>query len=389
MIFAWLYREWGGAEIQLVEIARRAPSGWNVTVVAPSATDRSLREMWDGIADRWVDVGHLDMAPPRSVRHRVARRLNDARVGDGFVRALADLPAGVPVHVDVPPWSLPVTLWRIAHRRPVLLTWHTPLEPPTATLRRLRLALALRFVGRRRNVHVSAASAAARRDAARWFRLPESSIDVLRAGFDPDEIDEIVVDPDEPEPTSAPETDHVLVGVGALVERKGVDVALRAVAALRENGYRVRLVWIGDGIARAELEALRRELGLDAVVDLRRPTRGKANRTELLGAVARADVYVQPSRVDGLPIATIEAMALGRPVVATDVGAVTELEDGVTVVRPDDPHALTAAVAALLDDPAARRSAGSSARTFVRQHFDMDAVAPRAFECYERLADAP
>lgn len=172
--------------------------------------------------------------------------------------------------------------------------------------------------------------------------------------------------------------DSVLLTLGALVERKGHDLALRAAAELASGGRDVRLWIAGEGPARESLEALAAELGL-------------GERARLLGAradvpdlLAAADVFLMPSRAEGLGVAALEAMAAGRPVVATRVGglgeAVQHERTGLLIERPDA-ALLAAALARLLDDPAlaSRLGAAGPARITERYH------ASRMCAAYEAL----
>jgi glycosyltransferase involved in cell wall biosynthesis len=143
--------------------------------------------------------------------------------------------------------------------------------------------------------------------------------------------------------------------IGRLDSQKGYDVLLQSLADLPDVGA----VIVGDGPERLRLEILAAELGV-------------AERVEFLGRRADArdfltafDVFVLPSRFEGFPLVLLEAMLARLPVVATDVGSVTEaVRDGVTglVVQPDDPRALAQAIRTLLDDPEKRRTLGEAGR---------------------------
>ncbi len=391
--FAWLYTAWGGAEIQLLHLARHAPEGTQITVIAPRATDETLRALWSAVAHRWIDVDHHIAVSEHVVSargparlHRLAQRLRrgaDAvRAGFEFRRAVRSLPADAVVHVDIPPWSACCALAAVARTRPVVLCWHTPLPP--ATSRRAQLVTAkTRLLGRVRGFDVVAASEPARLDAARVFGRDRSDIMLLPAGYDPDEIE--AVEPSEAD--EAVEASDLVVGVGAMVTRKGVDIAIEAVRRLHDRGRVVRLIWLGDGDQRATLEREVRRYGLGDLIELRPPDRSTTHRIDVLRTVARSAVYVQPSRVDGLPIAVLEAMALGRPVIATKIGAMSELDggSGITWVPVDDPDALADALAALLDDPRQRHALGRHGRAFVEGRYDMRRAAPTAFDHDARL----
>jgi colanic acid/amylovoran biosynthesis glycosyltransferase len=147
--------------------------------------------------------------------------------------------------------------------------------------------------------------------------------------------------------------------VAGLRDYKGHTHLLRAVDRLRAQGRRLVVDLIGDGELREGLEAESRALGLaDAVA-----FHGARPSAEVVTAMERADVFVLPSvitasgKMEGLPVALMEAMAREVPVVATAISAIPELvEDGVTglLVPPEDPEALAAALARLADDPELR-----------------------------------
>lgn len=389
--FAWLYTAWGGAEVQLLHLARHAPDGTDITVIAPRSTDGTLRALWSEIPHRWVDVDrHITVTDEElsdrgrgtlltRVTWRIRRAADTFGAGLEFRRAAQTLPAGVVVHVDIPPWSAFAALAAVARTRPVVLTWHTPM--PRAGGWRERLVTArLKLLGRVPGFAVVAASEPARLDAMRVFGLDRSDIAVIPAGFDPDEIAAVESD----------EQPDLVVGTGAVVERKAVDVAVEAVRRLRDAGHDVRLIWLGDGDERAAVERRVEALGLRSSIEIRPASPLPTHRVELLQTMAQAAVYVQPSRVDGLPVAVLEAMALGRPVVATRIGAMSELDDdtGVTWVPVDDPDALADALAELLADPDRRHAIGRRGQEAVEERYDMRRAAPAAFAHYAHLRAA-
>lgn len=389
--FAWLYTAWGGAEVQLLHLARHAPDGTDITVIAPRSTDGTLRALWSEIPHRWVDVDHhitvtdevLTDRGRGTLFNRVARRTRRAadtfRAGLEFRRAARTLPADVVVHVDIPPWSAVVALAAVARTRPVVLTWHTPMPQPGGWRERIVTAK-LKFLARMPGFAVFAASEPARLDAMRVFGLDRSAIPVVPAGFDPEEIASVEAD----------EQPDLVVGTGAVVERKAVDVAVEAVRRLHDRGRPVRMIWLGDGDRRAAVEQRVEALGLGSSVEIRPASHASTHRIDLLQTVAQAAVYVQPSRLDGLPVAVLEAMALGRPVVATNVGAMAELDDdtGVTWIPVDDPDALADALAELLADPERRRAIGRRGRAAVGERYDMRRAAPAAFAHYAHILTA-
>jgi colanic acid/amylovoran biosynthesis glycosyltransferase len=115
--------------------------------------------------------------------------------------------------------------------------------------------------------------------------------------------------------------DSRLVVVGNLVPRKGHLVLIDAVSALTSSGVALELVVIGDGPMRPEIEKSVARLGLQRSVTLR----GRVDEDDLRDAIRSSRALVMPSFAEGLPVAVMEALALGRPVIATHVGGIPDL----------------------------------------------------------------
>jgi glycosyltransferase involved in cell wall biosynthesis len=114
-----------------------------------------------------------------------------------------------------------------------------------------------------------------------------------------------------------------LICVGALEDwRKGPDTALRAVSQLRSKNFNVSLTWIGDGRNRTSVEKMTNDLNLNNAVNFRgHLPSGEA----IFKALDEADIFILPTRGEGLPRAMIEAMSRGLVCVGSDVGGIPEL----------------------------------------------------------------
>jgi len=174
--------------------------------------------------------------------------------------------------------------------------------------------------------------------------------------------------------------------LGRLEEAKGVFDLLDACALLAPRYPGLRLVLGGEG----DVERVRRRaagLGLAGQVELP----GWIGPAERAAELARAAVFCLPSHAEGLPMAVLEAMAAGRAVVATRVGAIPELiEDGVNglLVPPHDVSLLSAALASVLHDDALRGRLGARARETVERHYSTRAVGARLGQIYHELEGA-
>jgi len=147
-------------------------------------------------------------------------------------------------------------------------------------------------------------------------------------------------------------------------------------------GRRLRLVIVGDGPLRANLEAETAALGLAGQVSF---TGARSDTPELLRTL---DVFVLPSLNEGISNTILEAMSTGLPVVAARVGGNPELvAEGVTggLYDPADPAGLEGALLPYLTDPDLRRAHGAAGRRRVVQNFSLDAMVQRYLDLYDEL----
>ncbi|MEV4756629.1 glycosyltransferase [Micromonospora sp. NPDC049559] len=169
-----------------------------------------------------------------------------------------------------------------------------------------------------------------------------------------------------------------LVSVGSLEQLyKGIDTLLEALARLAATGLPLRLTHVGDGRYRPQLERLAARLGLaDRVTFTGRLPAGPRVRERL----DDADLFVLPSRAEGLPRALIEAMARALPAVATNVGGIPELLPAAELVPPESPVTLAEAIRQLVADPARLRT--SSARNLARARDYSEEVLARRRDAF-------
>lgn len=176
-----------------------------------------------------------------------------------------------------------------------------------------------------------------------------------------------------------------LLSVGRLVPMKGFDILLAALAELNGRGTHFSCTIIGEGPERPRLEALRRELGLEACVDLP----GPMPQNEVVRHMSESTLMVLPCVVapngqsDGIPNVLMEAMATGLPVVSTRISGIPELvEDGVNgrLVPAQDAPALAATVEALLQDAQLCETFAQAGRRKVERDFDVRIEAGKLLE---------
>lgn len=167
-----------------------------------------------------------------------------------------------------------------------------------------------------------------------------------------------------------------LVMVGTMSQSyKGHDVLLEAMTILASEGQVTRAILVGDGRLRAELGRIVDERALDVCF-----TGQLASSEEVRKVLDGADLFVMPSRSEGLPRALIEAMARGLPAIGTTVGGIPELLAPESLVPSDDPEALAAAISLhLFDEDRRIKMSTRNREVAAAYHQDKLALARRDF----------
>jgi glycosyltransferase involved in cell wall biosynthesis len=182
-------------------------------------------------------------------------------------------------------------------------------------------------------------------------------------------------------------TQAELVTVARLVPKKGIDLLLQALARLPSPNIRCRI--IGDGPQREELEDLAQSLNLKDQVEFL----GSQPNEKTLAIVGNADLFILPCRktpegdADGIPVAMMEAMAMGVPVLSTHLTGIPELvqPSAGILVEPEDIDALWRAIQAFCDMPDDKRaSMAKASQAIVQSHFNIETEAAKLVSLMER-----
>lgn len=285
-------------------------------------------------------------------------------------RALQDAAPDV-VHVDVEP-HLPLASMALAEARRlgIAATVTTALETEGALAWRERRRRS-RNLQEARGIHAAtpgAATLAGQAASTLLLMAPRTGVVTPSevAPFDPDGF--------------------IMAFSGRLAQARGVDQLLRSAVGIVGSW---QLLVAGGGPAQPELEALAERLGISGHVSWL----GSLPAEERAELWSRVDCAVVPTRemnapVDQASTGALQAMAAGRPVVATRTGALPEfVGDTGILVDADDPPALTAALQQLRDDPALRQSLGAAARRRVLEQYSTHAVARRSVELWRQIVD--
>lgn len=173
--------------------------------------------------------------------------------------------------------------------------------------------------------------------------------------------------------------DCVYINVSRLDKRKNLSLALRAMPEVLRQIPNARLVLVGNGDTFEELQQEAADLGIqDAVVFA-----GEQKHPEEF--LAKADVYVMPSRKEGLPLSVLEAMACGLPVISTDVGGMADIvKDNGVLIEDNDLQALTREMIRFGLDASLREKCGRASQELVKA-FDAKSCARAYSEIYRKI----
>jgi glycosyltransferase involved in cell wall biosynthesis len=170
--------------------------------------------------------------------------------------------------------------------------------------------------------------------------------------------------------------DPLVVHVGNIRPGKGHDTLIEAVRHMPDQ---VTVVSIGAEKWEGDLDRVRDE---SAQAGIEGQLQFLGRRPDALAFIAAADVYVNPADHEGLPVTILEAMALGRPVVATAVGGVPSVvrdEETGVLVLPQQPAEMAAAICGLLEDPLRAKHLAERGRRLVEEEYGLEPMV-RAFE---------
>ncbi|WP_263353214.1 glycosyltransferase family 4 protein [Acidicapsa acidisoli] len=197
--------------------------------------------------------------------------------------------------------------------------------------------------------------------------LDKSRVEVIRLG-----VDCLALRPQELDLPDAANRQSPLriVCTGRLVAAKGHRILLEALALLSAEGVRYSCTLIGDGPERGSLQALSTRLRLDKSVRFL----GAMAHQPTLSEVSQAEVFVLASFAEGLPVALMEAMALGLPCISTTIAAIPELIENKgngLLVPPASPETLFSALQILANDAALRHQLAQKARETVESQYNL------------------
>lgn len=354
------HSEWGSAEEYfqiLIEGIKQVRPEWELFLLCPKQT-----------RDKWYElVGFAAEVMPAEASFL------------GLLRQLIQLRPDL-VHLNGPAVKL-LAATRLARTPRIVMTFHSP----SADIRyNWKGTLLWEFARRERNLHLIALTETNRKLLVEKHRFSEEKLSVIPHGlrqekfalqFDSNEVRKELKIPPEA---------FVLICVARLSSEKAHEVLLDAVrGVVRTSMKPVYLLLAGEGDRRLWLEGYVEKLGLNGSIQF------LGQRSDVPRLLSAADVFVLSSDFEGLPFAILEAMAVGKPVIATQVVGSKDLVSDNTgiLVPPRDPQALAKAILWALNHPTELLEKGQEGRKRFLEKYTSGKVIERTLELYERLCE--
>jgi D-inositol-3-phosphate glycosyltransferase len=234
-----------------------------------------------------------------------------------------------------------------------------------------------------------------RDDLIRYYNVPDDKITIIPCGFSEEEFYPIEKQEARKKLNLEPD-EAILLQLGRMVPRKGVDNVVKAVGKLKANGKKVKLVIVGGECDEpdatrnpelARLQAIAQDHGvLDAV-----HFAGRKGRDQLKYYYSAADLFITTPWYEPFGITPLEAMACGTPVIGANVGGIKySVVDGETgaLVTPEQPGELAFKITELLADQGRLQQLGQNALNRVRRYFTWSQVAEKVNKLYGAILDA-
>lgn len=393
LLILWNYVEWGGAQIYFIGIIKLARATWDVTVILPRASHANLLGFLDreGIRYEFLEH-HSDLQSAPTIRRKVERRWRNMVSEIEVYRYLRrfDLRNCI-LHIEAAPWQSGILLTALAARGAnIFVTFHNAL-PEAGAIRELLWKIRIGLVSRLPRWHVFTSNQNTKDQFRRWFSEAFwRTIKVTYTTVNPPEINSVLDSgPSRAELRSQlgiGSQRFVVVCLGQFIDRKGRWDFLEAAKLVCAERDDIDFLWMTSSpLTRIEEERIR-SYALNGRFELVPSDRFGKEREDVLSFYKIADVYALPSHIEGLPIALLEAMAMGVPSISTNVYAIPEAvrhdETGL-LIEPRRPEQLAEAIMRLYSDGDLRARIGSRGRHYVLTNFDERVASQIAIDAYE------
>ncbi|MEO6587717.1 MAG: glycosyltransferase family 4 protein [Pyrinomonadaceae bacterium] len=393
VIILWNYLNWGGAQIYLLSIVKHAPENWKFKIVVPRKSPNNIVELFKlhGAVVEYQDV-FLDTNQAFSLYQKLKRqwrRIHSEFVTYQFVRR-QELTDSV-LHIETAPWQSWFFLKKLTTKVNVFMTMHNAL-PNVSILRQIIWKARLKYISKQKHLHLFTSNQDTKNSLKGWVTDDFwNRIKVTYTCIDPPEI-EGVLNRNMPKKEirkryCVENNKFVVLCVGQFIDRKGTKVFLDAARKLLPIYTDLQFLWLTQSAINEEDKELIASYELSDSFRLVKSESVGKKREDILQFFLIADIFALPSFVEGLPIALLEAMALGIPSISTNVNAVPEAvinEKTGLLIEAGSSEQLAEAIKKLKSDANLRNEISKTGKDFVMKNFDERVCAKIVLNNYEK-----
>ncbi len=394
IFFVWNYLEWGGVQIYFLGLMRSVLPTYTVKVILPKGSDKKiLRYLEENNVEYDFFDGKIDFSKAETVWRRIKRRLNDFQTNLSLAGHLSrfDLRDSI-VQIDVAPWAGFLLLFYLTLKTNVFVTFHTAL-PRISFAKRILWKIKFATLTVFQRFHLAASNLDVKKSLRPFVGDSRyRQIEVVYSSVNIGEIEQAVTENQTrgeiARKYNFPADKIWVCNVAQFIERKGCWVFLEAIERLLKQRSDLFFFWLGTAPLTDEINRKIEEYNLKDNFRFLSADEIGANRNDLLTLWKTADLFVLPSFQEGLPVALIEAMALGRACIASRVNAIPEavkhLETGV-LVEAGDRAELALAIGELADDNYLREKLGENAQRLVLENFEEKVIGQKMLRLYDSV----
>ena len=397
IIFVWSYLEWGGAQVYFLAIIKQAKPDWDVVVVLPRNSSPEMIRFLEQLSVRYEFLElSIDNSPAVTVLGKLQRQWRRIR-SEAEVRSHLrkfDLQSNI-LHIETGPWQSLLQLSLLSRRGAnIFVTMHN-FMPRASRLRESLWKARMQLVSRLAGMHIIASNNDTKNRMRGWVTDAFwNDVTVAHTAVDPTQIDAARCHRGDAELLrerhGIPADLTVVLALGQFVDRKGRWVFLEAAAKVLATDPSLFFVWVTPKLPDAADTERVASYGLGASFKMVLSETLGGGREDVLRFLNVADIFALPSYIEGLPIALLEAMAMGVPAVSSRVFAIPEaIEHDRTglLIDAGNSDQLAVSILRLAADNKLRQRLGQAGREYVIKNFDERDAARKCLAAYSRCFD--
>lgn len=395
IFYVWNYLEWGGVQIYFLGLMRSVSHKYKIKAILPEGSNKKILDYLEANNVEYdFFTGKIDFSKAETIGQRIKRRLNDFQTNISLARHLSkyDLKDSI-IQIDVAPWAGLILLIYLTLKTNVFFTIHTAL-PEVSILKHFLWKLKFAVITAFSRFHLVASNLDVKKSLRGFVsRDRYSQIEIIYSSVNLREIEQALSENktrlEIARKYNFPADKIWICSVAQFIERKGCWVFLEAAKALQKKRDDLFFFWLGTSPLSEETRTAVEGYKLQENFRFLSADEIGPSRNDLLTLWEASDVFVLPSFQEGLPVALIEAMALGKACVASRVNAIPEavrhLETGV-LIDAGDSKEFAAAIIKLADDQLLREKLGYAAQKIVLENFEEKVTGQKMLRLYESLS---